>query len=115
MSKMSWEKPPYHNDDTYMKLCENSKPSDFYFVAQKDYEGFVMVAITPKLYFHKNGYMWDQSMQIEHLLPNDLSESMESVWESDSDRTVEEIRQDMLSRGFEENEQFTELVAQEYD
>lgn len=115
MNNVSWEDPPYHNDSSYEELCKNSKPSDFYFAAQKGEDEFCMVAIVPKLYFNKEGYMWDQSMQIEHLLPDDLSESMESIWENDGDRTVEEIRQDMLRRGFEENDQFTGQVVEEFD
>jgi hypothetical protein len=117
MSNVSWEDPPYGDRDAYQKLCETSTPSDFYFLVKGESsfvespgdtpENFVMVFITPKLYFHKENNMWDQS--------NDLSECMESVWDNDGDRSVEEIRQDMLARGFEENEAFTKLINREYD
>jgi hypothetical protein len=115
MSDVSWEDPPY-NTPEYEELCKNSKPSDFYFDVKADLEvcsGYTMIAIVPKLYFHKEGYMWDQSMNLNHILPDDLSEAMESCW--DSERSAEEVRKDLLARGFEENAKFTALVSYDYD
>lgn len=114
---MSWENPPYHNEEAYEKLCENSKPSDFYFHAQNDVNevsfGATWIAIVPKEYWNTHKYMWDQSMFLDHILPEDFGESMESIW--DSERPVEEVRKDLLARGFEENEEFTNSVKKDFD
>src|SRR5271154_1291907 len=107
MSNISWEDPPYNNRTEYAQLCENSKPSDFYFSVKEGLEvvgGDTMVAIVPKVYFQKEGCMWDQSMFLEHILPDDLGECMTSCWATD--RGAEEVRQDLLTRGFEENKKF---------
>jgi hypothetical protein len=115
MNNLSWENPPYGDRKAYQELCQNSKPSDFYFdvKANLGVDGFTMITIVPKLYFDKEGYMWDQSMNLNHILPADLSEAMESCW--DSERSAEEVRQDLLARGFEENTKLSALVGEEYD
>src|SRR5271167_4049365 len=95
---------------------ENSKPSDFYFSVKEGLEvvgGDTMVAIVPKVYFQKEGCMWDQSMFLEHILPDDLGECMTSCWETE--RSAEEVRQDLLTRGFEENKKFSKMVGEDYD
>jgi hypothetical protein len=116
MSNLSWEDPPYHNSDAYKELCEKSTPSDFYFDVKADLEvtgGLTMIAIVPKVYFDKHGYMWDQSMFLDHILPEDLSEAMESCW--DTERSAEDVRQDLLASGFQENIKFAALVSEDYD
>lgn len=113
MNKL-WENPPYDNWDEYQALCLNSVPSDFYFHIMPDQEdgGFCIIALVPKAYFLKEHYMWDQSMPLDHILPSDFSESMESVW--DSERSFEDIRKDLLTRGFEENKKFSQLVCEDF-
>lgn len=112
MKDLTWKDPTTKDWDAYRLLCQMSKPSDFYFAAQP-YDEYTMIAIVPKEFFHSFGYMWDQSMLLDGILPGDFCESMESVWESE--RSVEEVRADLLAKGFEENEKFTELVSNDYD
>ena len=112
MKDLTWADPTTKDWDAYKLLCKNSKASDFYFAAQV-YDEYTMVAIVPKEFFHAFGYMWDQHMPIDHILPNDMGEMMESVW--DSERSVEEVRADLLARGFEETEKFMTLVNRSYD
>ena len=112
MNKL-WEDPPYGDLDEYKRLCLNSTPSDFFFCAQETEMGGSYIALVPKVYFLKEKYMWDQSMPLDHILPSDFSEAMESVWESD--RSVSDLKKDLLGRGFEENEQFSKLVAEDYE
>lgn len=117
MKEYSWADPPYSNDDAYTELCEQSKPSDFYFCAIKDIDGCsygeTMIGIVPKEYFDSFGFMWDQTMFLEHILPEDFSESMECIW--DSDRPAPSVRQEMLALGFEENEKFSKLFKKDFD
>jgi hypothetical protein len=111
---MSWEDPPYSGDE-YIELCEKSSPSDFYFAVRGDMEivDVTMVALVPKVYFHKHGCMWDQHISVESILPDDLFEAMESVWETERD--AEDVRKDLLARGFEENDKFNQLMSEYYD
>jgi len=112
----TWEDPPYGSDD-YTTLCENSKPSDFYFAISNNLafsddeedEG-TFIAVVPKAYFNKEKCMWDQSMQIEHLFPDDFSEAMECIWESD--RSSEDVKADLIAKGFEENPAVTKASAE---
>lgn len=50
---------------------------------------------------------------LDHILPSDFYESMEGVWESE--RTVNEVRVELLSLGFEENEDFEKIILEDYD
>lgn len=111
MKDLNWSDPTTRDWDAYRLLCQMSKPSDFYFVA-KEWEGYTMISIVPKAYFHNFGYMWDQSMLLDNILPDDFCESMESIW--DTERDVKSVRADLLARGFEENEKFSELI-QDYE
>lgn len=113
MNKL-WEDPPYGNWDEYEKLCDSSTSADFYFhvmPADGD-DSYCLIGLVPKAYFLKEGCMWDQSMGLDHILPPDFVESMESVW--DSERISLDVRDDMLARGFEENKKFSELVAEDF-
>ena len=120
MDKLSWDNLNNDHDmedyhDQYDSLCANSKPSDFYFAVMQEpnYNNLTTVAMAPKAYFNAEGYMWDQHMMIERILPEDFGEDMESVWSSE--RSAEEVRRDLLSRGFEESVNFTALVNESFD
>lgn len=99
---LSWENLGEEGFDykTYKELCKQSSPKDFYFSVKQD-NHCTYVAVIPKIFFDKNGYMWDQHMDLSHILPEDLGEEMECVWSSL--RTEEEVSADMISRGFIEN------------
>ena len=113
-SKISWDNldEVYENEEDYEALCEKSKPSDFYFAVNKfmDFcagededarDGYTYIAIVPKVYFNKENCMWDQSMYLDHILPDDFNEAMESIWECE--RSIEDARKVLIEMGFEEN------------
>jgi hypothetical protein len=112
---MNWNDPHLRPDEDYELLCKNSVPSDFYFsvMREDDNDPFTLVSIVPKLYWEENAYMWDQTMFLDHILPPDLSESMECIY--DSDRSVEEVRKDMLARGFLENDAFSKIAFEDQE
>jgi hypothetical protein len=99
---MSFTLTEYENAwDTEEKLNEffkKSQPSDFYFRVD-DYDG-TFIVIVAKAFFDTNGYVDDQTPRIDHLLPNDFYEAMESTWECE--RSVEDVKKDLIARGFEE-------------
>lgn len=102
-------------DALYHELCRRSKPSDFYFYVTETNEGDVWLTITPKLFFDQNSYSWDQSMDLEHILP-DFTEEMECTYApNDNDRRASEIRNDLLAKGFLENEEFSNQVGGVFD
>lgn len=110
----SWKNPPYNNDDgaAYEQLCQQSTPVDFiFFVKPNPPDNIIktMIVVTPKAYFLKEGYCWDQHMSLAHILPADFDDIMEGTYISERD--PEEVRQDMLNRGFQENQKFSEFLA----
>lgn len=116
MKDVSWADPPYSSHADYTELCEQSKPSDFFFYVKEDLEptfGCSIIYLVPILYFEKEKYEWDQSMFLYHILPEDFGEDMESVWSCE--RPLAEVQQDMLDRGFKESAEFNALIDQNYD
>lgn len=93
----------------YDKLCSDAKPSDFYFAVHNSFDtsentddlDISYIFLVPKAFFDKEKHMWDQHMCVDHILPKDFGEVMECVW--DCERSLEDVRKDLLSRGFEEN------------
>jgi hypothetical protein len=112
MPEFSWSELDiiYNDEDMYECMCASAQASDFYFhIANVD--GMTSVVITPKDYFNSKGYMWDQHLPIEHLLPDDLGEDMECAWSSRRD--VESVRKDLLECGFEQNAEFDAFINME--
>jgi len=107
-------------DDTW----QNSVPEDFYFEILPSSEtefgdefdkDILYLFVTPANYFDENGYCWDQSMPIEHLLlPYEVSEEMEGVW-SLSGLSKIVVEGDLLKKGFRKNEKFSELCKNAED
>lgn len=100
----------------YSKL----EPKDFYFCVGVDpdlkmmvEEGMygedevstTLVIIVPTTFWHSNGHVYDQHLNIDHLIPDYMSECMESHFESS--RSPAETRDDLLLLGFKESEKFT--------
>lgn len=106
-----WSDEAYDlEQDQWDRLWDSVEPNDFYFACYEDYDG-VNVAITPIEYFDREGYVSDQTPHIEHLLPDYMFEIMESLWESE--KSMEETRNDLLSRGFIESEKMRQLCEVE--
>ena len=79
------------------------KPPEFIFCG--NYEGAVhgtIIYITPRSYFKEHNKMWEDSLEINHLLPLDFSEVSPGVYRSKS-RDWNHISFDLNSRGFKEN------------
>ncbi len=81
--------------------------SDFWFFLSNgdttddvdDEDSYVQVNITPIGYTQATGAMWDQSMDLDYLLPDlALGEIMEGVWETDHSWAAVEAA--MLQAGF---------------
>jgi hypothetical protein len=113
---LTWENPYSDDDDygeDYDELCAKSTSSDFYFAAANDEFYKTAITLVPKLFFHAEKCCWDQGMQIDHLLPKDFDETMEATW--GCDRSLEEVKSELLSLGFEENEEFSDFIAGSQD
>ncbi len=102
--------PLLGNRTLYEQLCAESKGSDFYFHVSgpDEYNHSARIYVVPVVYFLKTHYAWDQSLHLDHLLPEDCLESMECVWETDL--SVGEVMGFMAQRGFTENDEFSALV-----
>lgn len=87
------------------------RPEDFIFDISK--RGDICVVITPKSYFDKYGYMYDQHLDymIEKFLPSYLFEDMEATFIPEGNQTRQQIEQDLLRAGFKKDRQFTNFLA----
>ncbi len=105
----------------YSKL----QPKDFYFCVgiepdlkfmveegmyEKDEVNLTLVVIVPISFWNDNGYVYDQHLNIDHILPNHMGECMESHFESG--KSVAETRDELLALGFQENEMFTKFMRE---
>lgn len=93
--------------ESFYDLVQNETPQDFYFAAysRPDYDPPVIeVVITPKSYYDKYNYMWDQHLGISNLLPDYLEEMCESMFSVENynpeDNLLELVNKDLLDRGF---------------
>jgi hypothetical protein len=113
-----WEDFDYDDESVLGKLFKNSTGKDYYFHVSSgkemgDDEAFAWLTIVPKAYYDKHQCLFDQSMPIDHLLPEDCTEEMESVWASEM--PAKDLRQEMLFRGFQESKALAEDCRQAYD
>lgn len=79
-------------------LCKEAEPSDFYFNIQDDGSGYCFISIVPVLFFDKHGSFFDETIPIDHLLPDDFEEEMECTY--GCDRSAEDVREELLGLGF---------------
>ena len=98
--------------ETFDKLCSQSLPSDFYVAVDVD----KMVYLTPCAYFDREGYAFDQHMDLADILPEYVAENdeMEGVWMCEQDTspaTAKEVLDDLVSVGFKTNADFTDLCG----
>lgn len=89
------------------------EPSEFFFytgpvIDETDSEEYGIVSwtiICPKTFFEENGYVLDQHLGISIHLPEDMGEEQECLFSSS--RSIEDTRNDLLARGFQENDTFS--------
>lgn len=109
MSITPWDLKAPSLDSELWELWKKFKPHDFYFgVSDNSPAETVVVFIVPADYYEKFGIMLDDSMPIGHLLPNNLTEIMAAIYESD--RMIETTRYDLLERGFVNDERFQRFI-----
>lgn len=68
----------FSSEETLNDFFQKSHPSDFYFKVD-EYDGFSYTVIVAKVFFDNNNCVDDQTPRIEHLLPDDFCEAMEST------------------------------------
>ncbi len=90
----------------------NKIAKDYYFHVGPSPEG-VTVIITPASYFNEIGCIADQHCEIENLLPDWISEEMESMFLSS--KSSEETRQELLNRNFSESSEFTSFCKEAFE
>jgi len=85
------------NGDDGPAVLQRMAPGEFYF-SVGEYDGFTAVTIVPKVFWDREGYLWDLMRGLSHILPPHLSNAMEAVWETE--RGVDEVREEMSALGF---------------
>ena len=91
-----------------LEFYESTSPEDYYF-ATIEIDGDAMVGIVGKDYFDENEDYFDQSIHLEHILPDHLFECMESIWTT-MDSSREEVREELKDLGFTENKDFQTCI-----
>lgn len=115
--KLSWDDADqiYDSEEDYNQLCEKSQAYDFYFHINSGSYGLdgCDISICPKVFFDKYNYCWDVDLMIEHLLPDDFEEMMPGNYLSD--RSIQDLKNDLLKRGFVQNNKFDNFMDDHYD
>lgn len=92
------------------EFCQNNAvfpASDFYFyVSDEADSGYYWYVITPKAYFDRDGYQYDQELSflLEKFLPEGDGEASEGSFTTE--RSPEETRAELLQRGFAQSDKF---------
>lgn len=91
-------------------------PSEYYFVVVKPEDNYAeeynlgsYIYIVSIDFWNENKRLDDHHLNIYDLLPEEMSEDMESFFSSPD--SVKESRKKMLERGFKENEEFSKFVT----
>lgn len=95
-----------------MGKYDNCEPGDFYFYVgySEEYEGnFVVICNID--YWDQYKHIADHHLSIRNLLPNYMGECEESLFEFPDDKSLEEVRNTLLTRGFKENEEFSKFCS----
>ena len=95
-------------EEAFEELCDKSKTSDFYFKVwvPEDVdveEDFPFVAICPRVFYDKNEFLDEIELPIEHLVPTNVEYFENCNWTA-RNKSVEDVRQEMLDEGFIEND-----------
>lgn len=90
-------------------MSTSKNPADYAFVVSydEDFEATI-VAIVPIEYFESTGFMYDQFMPVEDMLPDVFSSAEEGVYEFDG--SVELAEATMEALGFKRHEGFTNFM-----
>jgi hypothetical protein len=109
MDNIDWD-----NFDCKMnnKLWLQLEPSDFYFQWNPHEWGIGCFHIEPKKHYDKERCLFDQELYIDHLLDGlDLYPEDCARFEKGDKPTVDEIRLELIKRGFTERDMLTEIVG----
>lgn len=103
-SKLPVPKPwntVYDSAELEQQAWLDTKPNDFYFCICNESDG-EQVFITPCDFFDQHGHLYDHNLNIDHLLPESIYDSCESEYSIRENYTPDQIREDLLKRGFVE-------------
>jgi len=93
------------------KAWKKTTAPEYYF-ARADSHSDPEVWFCPAAFFDKEGYCYDQSLGIGHLLPTggefQMIESMEACYSYEG--KWEDLQAELINRGFRENPAFTDFI-----
>lgn len=85
------------DDDDIEDMWSTTRAGEFWYAV---FEAERYVIITPADYFQRHGHLYDQHLQIDHLLPEGLDQVTEGTFEIVDDLSVSTIDNELLGRGF---------------
>jgi hypothetical protein len=86
------------NDDEVEELWEQTEASDFIFAPLRR-EGDIDICITPKDFFEETGHLYDQHLQIDHLLPEGLRCEWEGTYQIE-EADPQKMANELVNAGF---------------
>jgi hypothetical protein len=97
---------------SWFKNNPEASAKDIYFHVRETPDG-ICALLCPIKFFTKEGCMYDQHLGISELLPAYLHEDMECMFFSN--KSVEETRQDLISKNFVELNEFSEFCDSAFE
>lgn len=115
MSEKPWDliENNCEDDDLIESAWAETKAEEYLFDVRpwpEDEDGGPMITIVPVAYFNKHNAVFDQHLQLDHILGDDYFQEMESTFVSDLSEKVFDVRQDLLKRGLREDPRLTKLL-----
>lgn len=93
-------------------MSQRKSPDQYYFYAgpsidpnEKDLGIETWVVMCPINFFEEHGYVYDQHLNIDSIIPDYMGEEAEAMFSSD--KSPENTRRDLLALGFKESTEFT--------
>jgi len=86
------------NEDEVEEMWAQTEAADFYFAPMRRGE-YIDICITPREFFDENGHLFDQHLQIDHLLPEGLRCAWEGTYEVE-EAEPEEMAKMLVDCGF---------------
>ena len=86
-----------HIDD----IIDNSEPSDYYFNISDYVEKTTYITICPKVFYDRNGYLYNSNFLLEVLREKDYKIAYSAVLKIN--KSVNEVKEELIKLGFIEN------------
>lgn len=96
------------DEDKHHALWLETKADEYLFCLQDVPNIGVIASITPKLFFEEHKFMYDQHIDIEHILPKEFYCEIEGVYAIDNE--IDEANKLLVDAGFIESQELKDFL-----